>query len=29
MRTKDDTSVIGLTVEDTGPGMSEEQLDVW
>lgn len=27
-RTKDEISVVGITVEDTGPGMSEEQLDV-
>lgn len=27
-RTKDDASIMGITVEDSGPGMSEAQLDV-
>lgn len=28
IRTEDLTSVIGLSVQDTGPGMSESELDV-
>lgn len=27
-RTRENTSVIGITVSDSGPGMSEEELDV-
>jgi signal transduction histidine kinase len=28
IRTKDDVSIVGLSVQDSGPGMSEAELDV-
>jgi hypothetical protein len=28
LRTEKDTSLIGLTLQDMGPGMSEAELDV-